>query len=170
MATRASKRITKEMNEILFSSQKDNDILYYIDPDDMFEWYFLIHKIPINKQLDDCYFIGKMIFTKDYPFEAPVIRMLTPTGIVITEKNICVSGLSSYHSNTWSPLNTGKTIAMAFLSVMLESSTTGIGWTPIHKSDKIIENLLVENCKTSKGYNRLHYKSIQDIFLQILDK
>ena len=114
MTTRASKRLTMEINNILSKSQKNNDILYYIDHDDMFVWYFLIHNIPINDKLKNCFFIGKMIFTKNYPFNAPTIQMLTPTGIVTPAKNICVSGLSSYHNETWSPLNTGKTITYAF--------------------------------------------------------
>jgi ubiquitin-protein ligase len=169
MATRASGRLTKEMNDILSDNQKNNNILYYVDPDNMFNWYFMIHNIPISDKLNDCYFIGKMMFTQNYPFEAPSIRMLTPTGIVTPDRNICISGLSSFHSESWSPLNTGTTIAFAFVSVMLESTTSGIGWIDFHKTNKIIEEKLIEHSLKSKLYNERHNKRIQDMFLEFLN-
>ena len=49
------------------------------DPDNMFEWYFVVFG------LKDCpyeggYYMGQLIFPPEYPWKPPAIKMVTENG------------------------------------------------------------------------------------------
>jgi ubiquitin-conjugating enzyme E2 J2 len=93
------------------------------DDDNILVWYFMI------KNLQDAYsggeYIGKLCFPKEYPFKAPTIEFLTPSGRFEPGIKICTT-FSHYHPEEWSPQWTISSILIGLVSFFYEEST-GIG-------------------------------------------
>ena len=91
------------------------------DENDIFQWYFLI--FGLDKPYSGGYYMGKIIFPKEYPLKPPAILMLTPSGRFETNMRICFS-MSDYHPETWSVAWTTETIMVGLISFMYENEIT----------------------------------------------
>ena len=119
------------------------------NPDDMLEWFFLIHG------LDEPYtgeYLGKISIPDRYPFQPPKIRMLTPSGRFNTGEDICTT-FTNYHQESWSPSWNLRFISMGFVSFMLDDDH-GVGSiTRTSQERKQIAN-------ESSNYNKEHFSDI----------
>jgi len=147
------KRFANELKMI--GSEPLHYITAYPDDKDPLTWYFLI-----RGQKDTSFhggdFIGKIIHSKKYPAEPPSYFMLTPSGRYEVNKEICLTN-SRYHKGEWSSTWNIKTILIAFYSIFLDDSTTGI--SHIHKSD-------AERKVLAKGAIEYNTKYHNDIYIK----
>jgi ubiquitin-protein ligase len=162
MLTKAGQKKLMRTWKDACESNKDpkSNVLYTLRNDDLKEWVFMIRSFPGIEELSNCYFIGSLSFPNEYPYKAPKIHMYTPTGRTKPDSNMCVSGLSSFHNDTWSATYTPQKIVYSFISTMYELGTSGIGWIPIKKKDfksvcneTLREQLL--NCNTDDDIVKL---------------
>lgn len=123
------KRFTNELK--MLSSEPLHYITSYPDDKDPLTWYFLIRG-QTGTSFHGGDYIGKIIHSKKYPAEPPAYFMLTPSGRYEVNKEICLTN-SRYHKGEWSSTWNIKTILIAFYSIFLDDTTTGI--SHIHKSD-----------------------------------
>ena len=139
--------------------------LEYIDasPDEsnILLWYFLI-KGPEYSEYSGGYFIGKIIFSPEYPLKAPDFMMLTPNGRFDDGHKICLTN-SGYHSNEWSAAWTINAILVGFLSIMLDDKEHGI--SHIRRSKDERKNY----AQNSVEYNKKHHTDIIKLFTRFLD-
>lgn len=104
------KRILKDIEEINKNKHINNCVAYTNieefertgDIKKLFEITFMI------KDLKSTYFqggeyIGKILLKDGYPFIAPNIIFYTQNGRFQVGQKICISGLTSYHPETWNP-------------------------------------------------------------------
>lgn len=94
------------------------------------EWFFLVTG-PVDSDYKGGEYIGKVIHSPGYPFNAPDYMMLTPNGRFTAGNKICLSN-SGYHKDEWSAAWNIRTILQGFLSIMLEDRDDGI--SHIHNS------------------------------------
>ena len=129
------------------------------DPDNMLEWYFLIHS------LDKPYtgeYIGLISIPDRYPFQPPKIKMLTPSGRFNTDEDICTT-FTNYHQETWSPSWNLRFIVMGFVSFMLDDDH-GVG--SILRTSKERQEI----ANQSFDYNLKHHSNILEYFTQFDEK
>ena len=87
------------------------------DRENLLKWYYVIWG------LKDCpyeggYYLGKIIFPKEYPLKPPRIEMITPNGRFKVNQRICMS-MTDYHPESWNPLWNINTIMIGLISFML---------------------------------------------------
>lgn len=115
-------------------------------------WYFLIHgyeQTPFSNGL----FIGAIFFPPNYPYKAPEIQMISPTGRFQIRKALCLS-MTAHHEESWNPAWSIEKIFMGFVSYMnLEEYGSGC-FLPDKYNDKFKEEIsknskdwLYRNCK-----------------------
>ena len=64
----------------------------------------------------------------DFPFSAPDIQLLSPSGRFDVNKNICINGYTAWHKDTWSPAINITAIIHAVQSLFSDLSQHGIGY------------------------------------------
>lgn len=64
------------------------------------------------------YYLGRLVFPRDFPFKPPSIYMITPNGRFKTNTRLCLS-ISDYHPDTWNPAWSVSTILTGLLSFMV---------------------------------------------------
>ena len=92
------------------------------DPSNIFEWYFIVFG------LKDCpfeggFYLGKLVFPREYPWKPPSIMMVTETGSFRVNARICLS-ISDYHPETWNPAWPIRSIIIGLISFMCTNSLT----------------------------------------------
>ncbi len=124
----AIKRLSREYAGI--QKEPIENVLIKPHVDNMLTWYFVIkgHK---DTPYDGGFYAGKIIFPAEYPFKAPDIIMLTPTGRFEVGKKICLS-YTAYHQELWNPMWTISTMLPGFVSFMYTNENTV---SAIHTSD-----------------------------------
>ena len=85
-------------------------------------WYYVIY------DLKDCpyeggFYMGRIIFPKQYPLKPPGIEMITPNGRFQVNKRICMS-MSDYHPESWNPTWNVQTIIIGLVSFMCTDERT----------------------------------------------
>lgn len=70
------------------------------------------------------YYLGRLVFPRDFPFKPPSIYMVTPNGRFKTNTRLCLS-ISDYHPDTWNPAWSVSTILTGLLSFMVSTYTFG---------------------------------------------
>ena len=160
---RCKKRILKEMNTYSKENGQLECVKVKCDESNILEWYFLFHNINDDDYLNGQY-IGSITLTSNYPFKAPVIRMLTPSGRFDPSKNICTS-FSHYHEEQWSPQWTIQSCCVGLLSLMLENDAQHLGLGGIiTKSDT-----KKELAKNSMEWNQKHIPDILKLFKEFIN-
>jgi len=86
------------------------------------EWHYLVRG-PENSPYEGGIYHGKLKFPPEFPFRAPSIYMITPSGRFKTNTRLCLS-ISDFHPDTWNPAWSVGTILTGLLSFMLEKSPT----------------------------------------------
>lgn len=111
--------LTKETKRLIENSSDQmltENFLACPDLDNIFEWYFVVFG------LKDCpyeggFYLGKLIFPKEYPWKPPAIMMVTESGRFRVNAKICLS-ISDYHPESWNPVWPVKSIIIGLISFM----------------------------------------------------
>lgn len=104
---------------------KNDPVPYVIaepNPSNILEWYYVVSG-PDDSPYAGGYYLGRLVFPRDFPFKPPSIYMMTPNGRFKTNTRLCLS-ISDYHPDTWNPAWSVSTILTGLLSFMLENSPT----------------------------------------------
>jgi ubiquitin-protein ligase len=110
------------------------------------EWHYVITG-PEDTPYYGGEYHGKLIFTKEYPFYPPQIRMITPNGRFKENTPLCLS-MSDFHPSTWNPAWSVASVLTGLLSFMLEDTpTTGHVSTTIEQKRKYAEQSYDNNRK-----------------------
>ncbi|BGP19569.1 Ubiquitin-conjugating enzyme E2 6 [Rhodosporidiobolus nylandii] len=118
----AAKRLQKEFKALQaapppFIDARPNE-------SNILEWHYLFRGPPETPYAGGEYW-GTVVFTKDYPFAPPELRMLTPSGRFTPNTAICTS-MSNFHPGSWNVSWSVETILVGLMSFMLsEEITTG---------------------------------------------
>ena len=111
MSKAGANRLQREYMAIAkrFTEGKDlENFLAVPDPGNIYRWWYLIFG------LKDCpfeggFYLGRIIFPKEYPHKPPGIEMVTPNGRFKENARICMS-MSDFHPESWNPLWNVSTI------------------------------------------------------------
>lgn len=140
------------------------DPIPYIDaeplPSNILEWYYVVRG-PENTPYEGGYYLGKLLFPREFPFKPPSIYMHTPNGRFKTHMRLCLS-ISDFHPDTWNPAWSVSTILTGLLSFMLEKSPT-LG--SIECSDYERRVLAVQSLSTN-----LQDRNFCDLFPELVEK
>ena len=94
------------------------------DPDNIFEWYFIIFGLP-DAPYKGGYYMGKLKFPDEYPWKPPSIMLITESGRFAVNDRICLS-ISDYHPESWNPIWPVNSIIIGLISFFVtETSTVG---------------------------------------------
>ena len=154
------KRLNNEFKR--FVKEPLEHIDTYVNPDDMFVWYFLV-KGPEDSQYKGGYYMGKIILTPGYPKTPVDFMMLTPNGRFDINSKICLTN-SGYHADQWTPMWTMHNILIAFLSIMVADDTTGI--SHIKRSPEERAMMAAQSFE----YNVAHNPGIFEKFTRFIEK
>uniref|UniRef100_A0A7S1XFM3 UBC core domain-containing protein n=1 Tax=Compsopogon caeruleus TaxID=31354 RepID=A0A7S1XFM3_9RHOD len=116
------------MAEMMELEEENNkkDALFHAVPleEDLFEWHFTVRGPPASPFEGGLYH-GRLLLPSDYPYKAPEIMILTPSGRFEVGTRICLS-VTSFHQETWQPSWGIRTILTAMIGFM-PSKAEGIG-------------------------------------------
>lgn len=160
MATFVCKR--RLMNDLKTLQKEPLPLIdIYPDQSDILTWYFLI-KGPEDSDYKGGYYLGKIIYGPNYPFQPPDFVILTPNGRFTINHKICLTN-SGYHKGEWNSLWTTPAIILGLLSVMLDDVDNGIGH--IHCTPQERNSF----AKNSIEYNKQHHKQLLTSFTRFCD-
>ncbi|CCH46591.1 Ubiquitin-conjugating enzyme E2 [Wickerhamomyces ciferrii] len=123
MATKqAHKRLTKEYKAMV--ENPPPYITAHPSENNILEWHYLITG-PTDTPYEGGQYHGTLMFTHEYPFKPPAIKMITPSGRFQPNTRLCLS-MSDYHPDLWNPAWSVATILTGLLSFMTgDEDTTG---------------------------------------------
>jgi ubiquitin-protein ligase len=136
-------RLKCELQEV---EKSDVILAYGFIADKMDNWYFLL-KGPDDSEYVGGEYIFHVKLGEEWPYKAPVISMITPSGRFAPGKTICIDGASSYHGTTYSPSMRLALLVVGVLSIMTDDKENGISHIHEPKEKKI------EYAKKSKQFN-----------------
>ena len=117
-------RLQKEYIQIAKRKGNLDNFLACPDPQNIFMWYYVVWGL-LDCPYEGGYYMGKIIFPKEYPLKPPGIEMMTPNGRFQENKRICMS-MSDYHPESWNPTWNVQTIIIGLVSFMCtDERTTG---------------------------------------------
>lgn len=97
------------------------------DPENVYEWYFIIFGLEEPIHYKGGYYIGKITCPEDYPQKAPRIDMFTENGRFCTYPNfdhgICLS-ISHHHPESWNPVWKVNQIVIGLISFWFQTEHT----------------------------------------------
>lgn len=148
MATKqAHKRLTKE-----YKSMVENPppfIIAHPSERNILEWHYLISGPPDTPYAGGQYH-GTLMFTSEYPFKPPAIKMITPSGRFQPNTRLCLS-MSDYHPDLWNPAWSVATILTGLLSFMTgDEDTTGSIRTSDESKKKFAKASLTFNLNSER--------------------
>ena len=65
-------------------------------------------------------YLGQMIFPNNFPFTAPRIKFITPTGFFRQDEDVCLTLVSHIHNEQWTPIWRIHTILIAIKSFLYD--------------------------------------------------
>ena len=134
------KKATKEPAE---------NLKFYLDPDNINQCFILIHNIGGNKdEYTDGEYLVRMVFPNDFPFAPPSFYFMTPNGLYMTEKKVCIS-IGEYHKDDYR-----ATLGMIGFAKNLISGM--IGWKEMGSGINLLRptaNDIIRHAKESHQYN-----------------
>ena len=86
------------------------------DPGNLFEWYFVIYGMK-DAPYAGGYYMGKLVFPKEYPYKPPSIMMVNEIGRFQVNQRICLS-ISDFHPESWNPIWPIKLIIIGLMSLI----------------------------------------------------
>jgi len=121
------KRIRKEISVYSKNDFKFEHFQLSNDSDNILNWYFIINNLD-DPNYKGGEYVGKLNLSWNYPFEAPTIEMITPSGRFETFKKICTT-FTNFHQAEYSSAWKVDTILTAFVSFFLDAKDiNGIGY------------------------------------------
>lgn len=150
-----SKRIHKEIK--IFANEKPEYVKHmYVDNKNTNNVYFLVCG-PGGTPFEGGEYVVYLSLPKDYPMKPPRLQVRTPNGRFETNVDICAS-FTSYHPESWSPIQNFCTIMRSFVSFLTDKDTGPfIGQVISTEQDKITF------ARESKDYNMT--KGLSKMFL-----
>ncbi len=129
---------------------------YYIQPleDDLLRWHFTFKGLEDTVYNNGLYH-GYIQIPQDYPLSPPDIYYLNESGRFSPNTKICLT-ITSYHSESWSPLWTFEKMVQAMIAHFLIDDS-GIG------SLKENDNQRKQKAKSSRDYICSHCGPINEI-------
>lgn len=118
---------------------------FYVDEVKMQDFYFLC--VLDEEPFKGGEYIVHLQINKDYPFKAPVYRMLTPNGRFEAGQTVC-NDFSHYHQNTYPATVSLSTLVTMFVR-HLQSEDPGIGAIKTSFAQK--QTLAKESIKNNKA-------------------
>lgn len=114
--SRCIKRLAMELKEL----NRDTSHGVRVTPDetDITKWYFIMPG-PFATPFEGGEYMGILEFPSNYPFSAPSICLVTPSGAFLPSMPICMT-MTSYHNESWSPAWKGIMIILGLSSFMSE--------------------------------------------------
>ena len=97
---------------------------------------------PPGTMFDGGVYHGSIRLPQDFPYNAPSVQLLSPSGRFTLKKDICINGYTAWHQDTWSPAITIAAIVRAVRSLFNDIEEHGIGY------DFNPDPAEVEHCKT----------------------
>jgi len=148
MATKqAHKRLTKEYKTMV--ENPPPFIIAHPSERNILEWHFLITG-PTDTPYEGGQYHGTLMFTSEYPFKPPAIKMITPSGRFQPNTRLCLS-MSDYHPDLWNPAWSVATILTGLLSFMTgDEDTTGSLRTSDESKKKFAKASLQFNLNNEK--------------------
>jgi ubiquitin-protein ligase len=116
----ASQGAIKRLQKDLLALKKDADPNFdaFPDPKNILHWTFVFDG-PAGTPYEGGEYLGRLQFPSNFPFCAPSIVMVTPSGRFETERKICTT-MSDFHPETWSPMWTAAKIIQGVISFMVQ--------------------------------------------------
>jgi ubiquitin-conjugating enzyme E2 J2 len=114
-----SKEFTKQIEE---KGKIEDNFVAAPDPNDIFTWYFVVFGLE-DHPWKGGYYMGKLMFPKDYPWKPPGIMLITDSGRFKTNAKICLS-ISDYHPESWNPVLTVRSIIIGLVSFFVTNMNT----------------------------------------------
>lgn len=147
------KRLMKDYKAV--RDEPIKGVSVYYDDSCVHKCYFMMYDI--GAPYTDGEFIAELAFPSNFPFAPPVLKFYTPNGRFQENKTICMS-FTHYHSETWNPLWTVRTLINAIVSCMHDDTSKndaqGIGH--LNTSAKVKTNY----SRNSKEFNNKHYPEL----------
>lgn len=116
MSKAATVRLKKEYKKLL--EQPVPLIVAKPAESNILEWHYVITG-PQDTPYADGQYHGTVVFPREYPFQPPTIRMITPSGRFVPGQRICLS-MSDFHPESWNPAWNVSTILKALQSFMVD--------------------------------------------------
>jgi ubiquitin-conjugating enzyme E2 J2 len=126
----------------------------YPDPNNLYKWYFMIIG-PESTIYEGGVYLGIITLPPNYPFGPPSMQLLTPSGRFSVKQNICMSNLS-YHPESHSPAWTLHKYLVGLISVITDTTITGVGHLHSHDAEK------KKHRDGSESYNTKNHPGIFD--------
>ena len=106
---------------------KQKDMVIKVTGSNLGEVHFTV-KGPTETMFEGGVYHGKIILPANFPFGAPDVQLISPSGRFTPHKAICINGYTAWHKESWSPAVTISSIVRAVQSLFSELSQTGIGY------------------------------------------
>ena len=119
-----AKEFQKQIDENEEGQIRQDNFIAAPDPDNVYEWYFVIHGLT-DDHYKGGYYLGKIKFPPEYPWKPPAITLLTESGRFKQNTRICLS-ISDYHPESWNPVWPVRSIIIGLISFFVtEEHTVG---------------------------------------------
>ncbi|XWV26932.1 putative ubiquitin-conjugating enzyme E2 [Tupanvirus soda lake] len=133
MSTVVNKRVIKDIRDGIVNLKNDHNILIAPEENDFYKIHFVIPG-PDDTPFEGGLYHGMIRLNENHPYGPPNIHMITPSGRFRPEpypipngsRGICTT-TSSFHPETWTPMNNIETVIKGFLSLMCDLSDLGVG-------------------------------------------
>jgi ubiquitin-conjugating enzyme E2 J2 len=116
----ATNRLRKEL--IKLKNDPTPGVLAEPNENDILIWHFAIRG-PSDTPYEGGIYIGKIKFPSEYPFKAPSVTMITPSGRFQCNAKICMS-MTDFHPESWNPLWSVGSILQGLQSFMASDELT----------------------------------------------
>jgi ubiquitin-protein ligase len=147
LSPKAIKKLTKELKDI--NQNPLEGVRFSVSESDMSDWRFLFDGPPDTPYQGGKYY-GKLILPVEFPFKAPDIVMMTPSGRFNVGKKICTTATAFHNSDgVWSPSWTLRGFLVGFITIMTDEAENGMIGS-ICSSDSEKKKL----AKESDSYNK----------------
>lgn len=147
--------ITKGSEKIVGYSEEDNVRLFYC----------LIEGFE-DTDYEGGHFIFEIYHHKKYPFGAPSIKCLTPTGRFYVNTKLCFN-FSDYHQDEWSPVWDTEKICMGIISSMVTTNQNEYGAGHYKFTDPEFQKKK-QYAGDSKKYNLKNHPIIYNKLLELM--
>ena len=128
-----NKRVIKDIADGKKSLMQEFGIYIAPEETDFYKIHFIMPG-PIGTPFEGGLYHGMIRLNNNHPHAAPNIHMITPNGRFMAEsypipngsRGICTT-TSSYHPESWTPVNNLDTVIKGFVSLMCDKYDGGIG-------------------------------------------
>jgi ubiquitin-conjugating enzyme E2 J2 len=116
----ATNRLRKEL--IKLKNDPTPGIIAEPNEKDILIWHFAVRGPP-DTPYEGGIYVGKIKFPSEYPFKAPSVIMITPSGRFQCNAKICMS-MTDFHPESWNPLWSVGSILQGLQSFMASDELT----------------------------------------------